>query len=83
MTVTQLQFGADARRRMANGAATLARAAMATLGPRGRNVLIYRPFGTPAMTKDDVSVAMKIKRGGSSNEKANFSITDDNYGAAR
>jgi len=60
MTVTQLQFGADARRRMAAGAAILARAVMATLGPRGRNVLIYKAFGAPAMTKDGVSVAKEI-----------------------
>ena len=60
MTVTQLQFGADARRRMADGAAILARAVMATLGPRGRNVLIHKAFGAPAMTKDGVSVAKEI-----------------------
>ena len=60
MTVTQLQFGADARKRMADGAEILARAVMATLGPRGRNVLIHKAFGAPAMTKDGVSVAKEI-----------------------
>ena len=60
MTAKQLVFGADARKLMADGATILARAVKATLGPRGRNVLIYRSFGAPAMTKDGVSVAKEI-----------------------
>ncbi len=60
MTATQLEFGADARKRMADGATVLARAVKATLGPKGRNVLIYRSFGAPVMTKDGVSVAQEI-----------------------
>ncbi len=60
MTAKQLEFGAEARKRMADGAAILARAVKATLGPRGRNVLIHKSFGAPAMTKDGVSVAKEI-----------------------
>lgn len=60
MTAMQLEFGADARKRLADGAAVLARAVKATLGPKGRNVLIYKSFGPPAMTKDGVSVAKEI-----------------------
>jgi len=61
MAAMQLEFGAEARKRMADGAAILARAVKATLGPRGRNVLIYKPFGAPVMTKDGVSVAKEIR----------------------
>jgi chaperonin GroEL len=60
MPAKELEFGTEARQRMANGAAILARAVKATLGPRGRNVLIHRSFGGPAMTKDGVSVAKEI-----------------------
>jgi chaperonin GroEL len=60
MPAKELEFGTEARQRMANGAAILARAVKATLGPRGRNVLIYRSFGGPAMTKDGVSVAKEV-----------------------
>jgi chaperonin GroEL len=57
----QLKFGTDARERMLKGASILAAAVQATLGPKGRNVLIYKPFGAPAMTKDGVSVAKEIQ----------------------
>jgi chaperonin GroEL len=46
---------------MARGASILARAVKATLGPRGRNVVIHRPFGAPAVTKDGVSVAREVE----------------------
>ena len=57
----QLIFGADARARMARGASILARAVKATLGPKGRNVVMKKPFGAPAITKDGVSVARDIE----------------------
>jgi chaperonin GroEL len=57
----QLIFGADARARMARGASILARAVKATLGPKGRNVVMKKPFGAPAITKDGVSVAKDIE----------------------
>jgi len=46
---------------MARGARILARAVTATLGPRGRNVVIQRSFGAPTVTKDGVSVAREIE----------------------
>jgi len=57
----QLVFGADARARMARGASILAQAVKATLGPKGRNVVMKKPFGPPAITKDGVSVAKDIE----------------------
>jgi len=61
MPTRELKFGDDARQHMARGASLLARAVKATLGPRGRNVVIQKPFGGPAMTKDGVSVAREIE----------------------
>jgi chaperonin GroEL len=61
MTAKQIRFSDDARERMARGAVILARAVKATLGPRGRNVVIQKPFGAPAVTKDGVSVAKEIE----------------------
>jgi chaperonin GroEL len=61
MPAKELAFGDDARQRMVRGASVLARAVKATLGPRGRNVVIRRSFGAPAVTKDGVSVAKEIE----------------------
>ena len=61
MPAKQLEFGTEAREHMRVGAATLARAVKATLGPKGRNVLIHKSFGAPAMTKDGVSVAKEVE----------------------
>jgi chaperonin GroEL len=61
MTAKQVKFGTEAREQMIKGAAILAAAVKATLGPKGRNVLIHRAFGAPAMTKDGVSVAKEIQ----------------------
>ena len=61
MPAKELRFGDDARQRMARGASILARAVKATLGPRGRNVVIHKPFGAPAVTKDGVSVAREVE----------------------
>jgi chaperonin GroEL len=52
MPAKELRFGDDARQHMARGASILARAVKATLGPRGRNVVMQKPYGGPAMTKD-------------------------------
>lgn len=60
MTAKQLKFGDEARHSMAQGARLLATAVKATLGPRGRNVVMKRSFGSPAITKDGVSVAKEI-----------------------
>jgi chaperonin GroEL len=61
MPAKELKFGDDARQRMACGASILVRAVRATLGPRGRNVVIQRSFGGPAITKDGISVAKEIE----------------------
>ena len=59
MPAKELRFGDDARQRMVHGANILARAVKATLGPRGRNVVMQNSFG-PSVTKDGVSVAKEI-----------------------
>ena len=61
MTAKKILFGDDARARMAAGASVLARAVTATLGPKGRNVVIHKAYGTPGITKDGVSVAKEIE----------------------
>ena len=61
MTAKDVHFGDDARQRMVVGARILARAVKVTLGPRGRNVIIQKAFGSPSMTKDGVSVAKEIE----------------------
>src|SRR5688500_16039586 len=60
MAVKHIVFSENARRRVAAGVNTLANAVKVTLGPRGRNVLIERPWGAPLLTKDGVSVAKEI-----------------------
>jgi chaperonin GroEL len=61
MTGKVLKFGSDARERLLEGASVLSAAVKATLGPKGRNVLIYKAYGAPAMTKDGVSVAKEVQ----------------------
>lgn len=61
MAVKELRFGDDARQHMARGARLLSHAVKATLGPRGRNVVIQKSFGGPAITKDGVSVAKEVE----------------------
>ena len=56
----QLMFSEDARRRMFEGVQKLSRAVKVTLGPRGRNVVIEKKFGSPTITKDGVSVAKEV-----------------------
>jgi chaperonin GroEL len=53
-------FDTDARDRIKRGVDTLADAVKVTLGPRGRNVVIDKKFGSPSITKDGVSVAKEI-----------------------
>jgi chaperonin GroEL len=60
MAVKHIVFSENARRRVADGLNTLANTVKVTLGPRGRNVLIERPWGAPLLTKDGVSVAKEI-----------------------
>ena len=60
MTARELMFGDEARHHMAHGANILAKAVKATLGPRGRNVVVQKSYGSPTVTKDGVSVAKEI-----------------------
>jgi len=55
-----LRFGDSARAKMLTGVNTLADAVKATLGPKGRNVVLDKSFGAPRITKDGVSVAKEI-----------------------
>jgi chaperonin GroEL len=57
----QLLFAEAARRKMMEGVDTLARAVGSTLGPTGRNVILSKSFGGPAVTKDGVTVAKEIE----------------------
>merc|ERR1712054_564957 len=54
-------FGADARQKMLDGVDVLANAVKATLGPKGRNVVLDKSFGAPRITKDGVTVAKEIE----------------------
>lgn len=56
----KLLFGEEARRAILCGATQLTNAVKATLGPRGRNVLLEKKFGGPVITKDGVTVAKEI-----------------------
>lgn len=57
----EVKFNTDARRRMLKGVNILADAVKVTLGPKGRNVVIDKSFGSPRITKDGVSVAKEIE----------------------
>lgn len=57
----QLLFNIEARNKMKKGVDILADAVKVTLGPKGRNVVIEKKFGAPAITKDGVSVAKEIE----------------------
>ncbi len=61
MAAKEVFFGDDARSRMVRGVNILANAVKVTLGPRGRNVVLERSFGSPTITKDGVSVAKEIE----------------------
>ena len=61
MSAKEVRFGEDARQRMAHGVNVLANAVKATLGPKGRNVVLDKSFGAPTVTKDGVSVAKEIE----------------------
>ena len=60
MPAKQLTFDQNALESMRRGVRTLARAVKITLGPRGRNVLIQKSWGSPTVTKDGVTVAKEI-----------------------
>ena len=61
MAAKQLLFDEAARQTLLRGVSKLARAVAATLGPKGRNVVIDKKFGSPTVTKDGVTVAKEIE----------------------
>src|SRR5687767_12856876 len=61
MAAKQMKFGTDARAEIATGLSQLARAVKATLGPRGRNIVLQKSFGSPRITKDGVTVSKEIE----------------------
>ncbi len=61
MAAKELHFDVDARAKLKKGVDTLAEAVKVTLGPKGRNVVIEKKFGSPTVTKDGVTVAKEIE----------------------
>ena len=60
MSAKEIKFGSDAREQLLSGVDIIANAVKVTLGPKGRNVVIYKSFGSPRITKDGVTVAKAI-----------------------
>ncbi len=61
MAAKQLCFGGEARQKILDGVTILSKAVKATLGPRGRNVVLDKKWGSPTVTKDGVTVAKEIE----------------------
>src|SRR5271168_3522285 len=61
MAAKEVRFNGDARDRMLRGVEVLANAVKATLGPKGRNVVLAKSYGAPRITKDGVTVAKEIE----------------------
>ncbi|MGZ8996374.1 MAG: TCP-1/cpn60 chaperonin family protein, partial [Rhodospirillales bacterium] len=61
MAAKDVRFGTDARNKMLHGVDVLANAVKVTLGPKGRNVVLEKSFGSPRITKDGVTVAKEIE----------------------
>src|SRR5881392_3679665 len=61
MAAKQIAFDQEAREAMRRGVSKLAKAVRVTLGPRGRNVILQKSFGSPTVTKDGVTVAREIE----------------------
>src|SRR5213592_2938035 len=60
MAAKQIAFDQEAREAIRRGVGKLARAVKVTLGPKGRNVILQKSFGSPTVTKDGVTVAKEI-----------------------
>src|ERR1700757_4470095 len=60
MAAKQIAFDQEARDAMRRGVGKLAKAVKVTLGPKGRNVILQKSFGSPTVTKDGVTVAKEI-----------------------
>src|SRR5574340_502860 len=61
MAAKNILYGEDARQRVLRGVNKLADAVKVTLGPKGRNVVLEKKFGSPTITKDGVTVAKEIE----------------------
>ena len=61
MPTKEISFSSEARARMLKGVDTLTNAVRVTLGPKGRNVILEKSFGSPRVTKDGVTVAKEIE----------------------
>jgi chaperonin GroEL len=61
MAAKQIMYEMDAREAIRRGVRQLAKAVKVTLGPRGRNVVIEKSFGSPTVTKDGVTVAKEVE----------------------
>lgn len=61
MSAKKILFGQEARQKILDGVNKLADTVKVTLGPKGRNVVIEKPFGSPIITKDGVTVAKEIE----------------------
>ena len=62
MSAKDVRFSSDARDRMLRGVDILNNAVKATLGPKGRNVVLDKSYGAPRITKDGVTVAKETRR---------------------
>src|SRR6202050_4957850 len=61
MSAKEIHYGRSARARILHGVNSLANAVKVTLGPKGRNVVIDKSYGSPVITKDGVTVAKEIE----------------------
>ncbi|MCD6489181.1 MAG: chaperonin GroEL, partial [Thermodesulfobacterium sp.] len=61
MAAKEIIYGANTRDKILSGVNKLADAVKVTLGPKGRNVILERSFGSPLITKDGVTVAKEIE----------------------
>ena len=61
MSAKDITHGEEARRALLNGVNKLSNAVKVTLGPKGRNVVLEKKFGSPVVTKDGVTVAKEIE----------------------
>lgn len=61
MSSKEIKYNSDSRHKIMNGVDTLANAVKVTLGPKGRNVVIEKSWGSPQITKDGVTVAKEIE----------------------
>ena len=72
MSAKDITHGEEARRALLNGVNRLANVVKVTLGPKGRNVVLEKKFGSPVVTKDGVTVAKEIELSGLENVGASM-----------